>query len=129
MNPTVAILGMLLLATVHAQDTDQARNLIPPNPTGTAPGRYQLIAGTIASGPDATPVMMRLDTATGRVWIFTRSQYPIAGSDATVQTEGWIITTESYTQAMAHSQALAETIHAEQAVKPTPTAAHPTATP
>jgi hypothetical protein len=49
----------------------------PPAPDGLTPGRFQLFAATVEEGNvrTKTPVVFRIDSATGRVWEFSSDTF------------------------------------------------------
>ncbi len=89
-------LALILGFTLHAQDTGPDDNINPPAPLNTTPGRFQLIAGTVTTDDTKPlPIILRIDTATGRVWKYECLSYPVPNSGGhTILTEGWVIITE-----------------------------------
>lgn len=114
----LALVTTLFLATANAEDD----NYTPPEPTGTNPGRFQLLAGTITTD-DASPkpVVMRIDTATGQVWIYQQMSYSIPRSGGkTILTAGWVATTENILKSIETNKRIANYISTNTPAKGTP---------
>lgn len=110
-----AFLFVILAAgSLLAQAPSLDDNQTPPLPGATAAGRFQLVAGTICTDGNArpVPVMMRIDTATGKVWVYQQLSLPVNGTDKTILTEGWRPTTESLSRALADNRKAAGQIAA-----------------
>lgn len=64
-----------------------------------APGRYQLVAGPVDIDDQTVPVILRIDTATGKTWLFqVTNRVATAGPDKgkTGAIVGWVEVPEDY---------------------------------
>jgi hypothetical protein len=82
---------------------DQLPSALPPSPDGNVVGRYQLLNGQISTPPDSkpSPVILRIDTATGKTWEMMSVPVDISGHSYVT---GWVDVTEDVVNHAAYIQ-------------------------
>lgn len=107
--PAIFIIAVATFALANDSATEQN---LPPLPSGSAVGRFQLVAATVdralgSTGSDR--FLFRIDTATGRVWRyqFGVQRVEVPGKpDIKTEVEGWVITDEDFGQSLERANSL-----------------------
>lgn len=88
---TLGALGLWTMAmgqNPDAQKTAELQPFSPPKPAGDKVGRFQLFQ-TQANEGDPSPQVLRIDSATGKVWVLNTMK-PTSGEAAGTTIQGWV---------------------------------------